>query len=146
MHLPIRTLLTQVKWIDAPHQVHDSVWIWPRRRRRVRLKDCDRDAGESDPNCVLLDRRYSERHGGPTYSLVIGTVLTGTGMPSGCTITCNASYPPGGSLTGSGGTGTYQVNPAPSSAVSGETMTLTGVNGFGWLAFDTATNVAQGHD
>jgi len=52
--------------------------------------------------------------------------------------------------TGSGGTGTYTLN-NPRTVTGAEAVTAvtggvgsTGVNGFGWIAFDTISNVAQG--
>jgi hypothetical protein len=52
--------------------------------------------------------------------------------------------------TGTGGTGTYTLT-NPGTVTAGETVTAVtggvgsaGVNGFGWIAFDTVSNVAQG--
>jgi len=53
-------------------------------------------------------------------------------------------------LTGTGGTGTYTLS-ASGTVMSGDTVTAvtggvgsTDVGGFGWIAFDTISNVAQG--
>jgi len=55
----------------------------------------------------------------PSNALGPSEVLSGTGVPSGTTITAFGS--------GSGGTGTYTVSPAPSVAISSETMTAAGI-------------------
>src|SRR5271156_1237355 len=58
---------------------------------------------------------------GTSYSgaLGIGQIITGTGVPSGETITAVGS--------GTGNTGTYTVSPSPSVAVSSEPMLARGI-------------------
>jgi hypothetical protein len=81
------------------------------------------------------------------HCLNIGTAISDTAgyIPAGCTII--------GFGSGSGGLGTYTVSPEPGTVPSENMKAITagpstsggaGVDGFGWLAFDTATNVAQG--
>src|SRR6516162_5965477 len=63
----------------------------------------------------------------PSQALGVGQVITGTGVPSGATITAAANDPSSNSLTGTGAAGTYTVSPAPSTAVSSEAMTAAGI-------------------
>ena len=55
----------------------------------------------------------------PSSALGIGQTISGPGVPSGEQITALG--------TGIGGTGTYTVSPAPSTAVSSEAMTASGI-------------------
>jgi len=60
----------------------------------------------------------------PSYAMGPGQVISGVGVTSGTTITAMS---PTGGLTGTGGTGTYTVSPAPSVAISSEAMTAVGI-------------------
>jgi hypothetical protein len=57
--------------------------------------------------------------GSPTSSLAVGQLITGTGVPAGTYITSLGS--------GSGGTGTYNLNQAPAGAITAEAMNAYGL-------------------
>jgi hypothetical protein len=58
-------------------------------------------------------------------TIELGQIILGAGVPAGTSIT---GVGPTGGLTGMGGTGTYNLNQAPATAIAAETMTSSAVD------------------
>lgn len=108
---------------------------------------------DNAPNQTVYSRTIAATVSG--YTMTVTSPPTPSDLYVGTVISDSSNVLPPGTFinnwgTGTGGTGTYTLTNT-GTVTSGETVTAvtggvgsTGVNGFGWIAFDTVSNVAQG--
>jgi hypothetical protein len=129
---------------------------WLNRFRHMPIRALSAAVGfdyKNAPNQTVFSRPIAATVS--SYTMTVTSPPTPTDLYIGTVISDSGNVLPPATLidswrTGTGGTGTYGLSNS-GTVTSAETVTAvtggvgsTGVNGFGWMAFDTIGNVAQG--